>query len=310
MQTTVSSLIPQFPNFKCLELQDRQAIECITAAFRPYSDFNFTSLYVWNVHNKMKVSQLNGNLVIVFTDYISNTPFLSFIGSSLVAETTDTLLNYADQHFGTASLRLVPETVAYTLPMSQFQIRPDRDAFDYIFSVPYLQSLHTLAGTQNVAGHVRKFIRANPAYTYKHCPLYMADHEELKAIYQTWANKRGIPYEHSNEYIAFTRLLNTPDMPMQAIVIYPTAAAPAGFMLFETLSNMFAVGHFCKADISFRGLYETLAWIGGRILAESGVQYLNFEQDLGIENLRKSKEKYMLHCFLKKFTVEKQFFSG
>ncbi|MGA9396241.1 MAG: hypothetical protein WCA83_14480 [Azonexus sp.] len=41
-------MIPDFPEFKPLELTDRAAIEAVVHAFPPYSDFSFTNLYAWN----------------------------------------------------------------------------------------------------------------------------------------------------------------------------------------------------------------------------------------------------------------------
>ncbi len=41
-------MLPQFPQFKPLELTDKSDIEAITKQHLPYSDFNFVSL--WNCH--------------------------------------------------------------------------------------------------------------------------------------------------------------------------------------------------------------------------------------------------------------------
>lgn len=41
------------------------------------------------------------------------------------------------------------------------------------------------------------------------------------------------------------------------------------------------------------------------IFVSKGIKYLNLEQDIGIEGLRKGKENWRQIGFLKKFTIEK-----
>jgi len=91
-------VLPQFPDFKCLEWNDRKQVEQYTAPFPPYSDFNFTSLYAWDVDNKMRISDLHGNLVILFSDYVTGEAFLSFIGTNNLPETACTLIDYSKNH--------------------------------------------------------------------------------------------------------------------------------------------------------------------------------------------------------------------
>ncbi len=54
-------MIPEFPNFKKLELSDREEVESVTNKFPPYSDFNFTSMWCWDINEDMRLSKLNGN---------------------------------------------------------------------------------------------------------------------------------------------------------------------------------------------------------------------------------------------------------
>lgn len=72
-------MIPEFPNFKKIELSDQKEIESFTSKFPPYSDFNFTSLWSWDTHTNMQISILNKNLVIRFNDYLSDSFFYSLL---------------------------------------------------------------------------------------------------------------------------------------------------------------------------------------------------------------------------------------
>ena len=55
-------MIPEFPEFKILELSDREEIECVTKHFPPYSDFHFMQMWIWDIHEPVTLSKLNNNL--------------------------------------------------------------------------------------------------------------------------------------------------------------------------------------------------------------------------------------------------------
>ena len=89
-------MIPDFPSFKNIELTDKEDVDRFTLEHQPYSDFNFISMWSWDIKEKMRISQLNGNLVVLFTDYITGESFCSFLGTHNVNETTEILLNYLE----------------------------------------------------------------------------------------------------------------------------------------------------------------------------------------------------------------------
>lgn len=75
-------MIPEFPKFKHIELIDKEEIEQITHKYPPYSDFNFVSMWSWDIKGEIRISKLNNNLVVRFTDYLSGNPFFSFLGDN------------------------------------------------------------------------------------------------------------------------------------------------------------------------------------------------------------------------------------
>ena len=74
------------------------------------------------------------------------------------------------------------------------------------------------------------------------------------------------------------------------------------FALGEPLNPDTAVIHIEKANPDIPGLY---AAINQLFCAEewSGVKYINREQDLGLENLRKAKESYYPDHMVEKYTL-------
>ena len=75
------------------------------------------------------------------------------------------------------------------------------------------------------------------------------------------------------------------------------------YSIYELLPNNYAIGHFEKALKGHAGLYDYLKHSTALDLRKQGVTHINYEQDLGIENLRYSKMLLHPETFLKKFTV-------
>ncbi|MEZ4195536.1 MAG: hypothetical protein R3B53_04075 [Candidatus Paceibacterota bacterium] len=130
--------IPLFPNFKPLELSDRPAIVAYTNRYKPYSDFNFTNLWAWDTLSSRKISILNNNLVILFTDYRTTEPFLSFLGTNEVNETALTLIDYANKSGYTNTLHFIIEDIATLLRDHRLKVVEEISNFDYIFSTHQL----------------------------------------------------------------------------------------------------------------------------------------------------------------------------
>ncbi|MBU2329986.1 hypothetical protein KKG57_00785, partial [Patescibacteria group bacterium] len=128
-------MIAEFPNFKKIELTDKEEIDGLTKKYPPYSDFEFGSLWAWDVKEEMAISVLNDNLVVKFTDYTTGNPFLAFLGENEVDATTESLLSYSRENNFEETLHLIPETVAKELDRELFVVEESRDHFDYVCDI-------------------------------------------------------------------------------------------------------------------------------------------------------------------------------
>ena len=236
--------------------------------------------------------------------YITGESFLSFIGKNALLPTAQVLTEYSKERYHLQSLKLIPECVAKCLPTSEFIITEDRDSFDYIYPISFFHRLIEQPAKHKPTSHLRFFTRSYRQYKYATRLLHEADKEELKMLFKRWACNKSINHRDMHEYIAFERLMQYSHERI-FITTISIDSCLVGFMINEILPNNYAICHFCKADVSYRGIYEALIWIASQELNKLGIQYLNFEQDLGMENLRRSKEKYKQHSFLKKNIVKR-----
>lgn len=297
-------MIPEFPQFKKLEFSDRGEIINITRNFPPYSDFNFFSMWSWNTEEKFKISQLNGNLVINLTDYLTQEPFLSFIGIKDVEKTAQELITFAKKKRMNPLLRLVPEESASQIKSKNFLVSEDRDNFDYILPI---EKLLTYGGNK---------MRAKRNFTNRFNRIYSTSTRELdlsnkfiqNQIIETfteWSREKKLNYnEESPELIAIKRLLNSPSFPsIVATGVYDDAKL-IGFVINENIDSNFGILHFEKAEVKYYvGIYPHLLQKTAQALHGMGCNFLNYEQDLGIFGLRKSKESYEPAYLLKKYII-------
>lgn len=299
-------MIPEFPNFKLLELSDRDEIMKFTRTFPPYSDFNFTSLWSWNLQDKIALSQIHENLVIRLTDYITGEHFLSFLGDNSINETCDALLTFSTLNSLKTILRLIPEESVHLIDSNKFTISEDRDHFDYIYNLTDLRD-YPGGKFSSKRNHVNTFLKIFPHATHEVLPLSNPLTIEkisllLATLQKQKAEKEGETNFHDEAILK--RLLdgtNIFDLTTVGISINDRLVA---LFISEVINTEYALGHMMWADRTVAGgLYAYLMMKNAEILSSNNLQFLNLEQDLGIENLRISKTRFRPVKFLKKYSV-------
>ncbi len=300
-------MIPEFPEFKKLELSDKEEVEKITGKFPPYSDFNFVSMWSWDIKGEMRISLLNGNLVVRFTDYITGEPFYSFLGDSKVNETAETLLESSKEEGLEPVLKLMPEDVAKVLTPDKFKVKEDRDNFDYIFNVEHLSSLKG-SKYETHRNQINQFSKKHVNWKAEVISFQEMHHKkDILNLYEEWLKNRGgnfLDKEYKNEFLALNRLLSMEDFKRHNLVCFAVYVEEKliGFIINEYTKDH-SIIHFEKAHIDYKGAYSFLMQQNSKILHSFNLKHLNFEQDLGVEALKFTKNKLGPSHFLKKYLV-------
>ena len=304
-------MLPQFPLFKNLELSDKVDIDTITSQYPPYSDFNFVSMWSWNVEGEMKVSQLNGNLVVKFTDYITAEPFLSFLGTNRISETVEALLTLSHATGMQEQLRLVPEISIQGLDETKFVLQEDRNHFDYILSLETLADYEAGRLTGHASFNRRLLEEHEPFLTMKTLDLNDAQNrQEIVSLTTIWMknkveqNKSFLSHleDAVKRYLYITE--NKYHDSFVSVGIFHKSKLIA-FTINELVDPDYSICHFMKGDNSFKGIYSHLVTKTAQEILKTGRKYINFEQDLGLKNLRQSKKTFNPVSFLKKYNLNK-----
>lgn len=298
-------MIPEFPQFKKLELSDKKDIEKFTSKFPPYSDFNFVSMWSWDIKGEMCVSQLHGNLVVKFTDYLTGEKFYSFLGDNKANDTAETLLGLSKKEGLELRLKLMPEESIKGIDISKFKIQEDRDNFDYIYKVENLIKMS--GGRFETKRKHTRFFKKNFTHEIKVLDLNNPPiKNEIINLFNDWATDKGKTSTNyfKNEFFALSRLLDSSNSIIFFVVGVYLEDKLISVSITENTHSIYNLGHFQKSrSLSFKGLNDYLINELAKMLNERKIKYMNCEQDLGLLGLRKNKESYLPHSYFKKFSL-------
>ena len=296
-------MIKSYPNFSALDLSQRDYCIRFTDQFEPYSDFNFTSLFAWNTDGSTEIAMLNDNLVIRQPDYLDSHPVYSLLGVNQMDESIDRLLK------DTPKLELVPQAVVDSLSSpASFSVKEDRDNFDYMYD---LRHLSELAGSKYKKKRNRSNVFIND---HSHLELEVLINRELTdylsqeivALDREWT-KHNTRDEGDilNERRALDRLLTNFDHLKPLVITVRVNGELKAFSIAETLAQGHSIVHFEKAlTVHHEHIYTFVATQSAQKLLELGAKYTNWEQDLGLEGLRRSKMSYHPVKMLTKYTIK------
>lgn len=300
-------MIPKFPEFRKLVADHKETIEAYTRIFPPYSDYTFPSLWSWNIHEQIELSDLNGNLVVRFTDYVTNEKFLSFLGNKEVIKTLEALfalIECAPDHL--SYLKLIPEHNLHGIHLSNgFEAVEDADNHDYIYRIIDLASLKRPRYHRH-RNQISQFLKK---YVWQIIPLDLSRNEtwaEIEKVCEVW--KRQKLQRNNNVQNDTNALSRLGDIALRTRLMGVGICVDGklvGFSTFEFNHEAFATGLFELADMTYSGIYPHLRKQAAIRLVESGCKWLNLQQDLGIEGLRNYKTWCYPDFFLKKFIIRR-----
>jgi hypothetical protein len=184
-----------------------------------------------------------------------------------------------------------------------FDVQESRDHFDYVLDISrYID--YAGGKLKSRRNFLNGFLKIHP--NYESCSLDLTDEKtkkEVSELYRKWQEAKG--FLTLSEAFAYERFLeNSKHFKYLAVGIRVHGKLIA-FHISMLPKGKVANGLFEKADTSYHGVHAILMHEVAKKLLENGYTHLNYEQDLGLENLRKSKMAYDPAYFMKKYSVRK-----
>jgi hypothetical protein len=256
-----------------------------------FSEYTFASLYLFRkIHDFEVLFAKDVYIRGVTRDHFTFLMLTSPIEKVDLEEITS-LLNDYDCLFP------IPEKWLHYFDPEKFQKTFSDDDNDYIFSAEKICTYpgRHLDGKRNL---VRQFMEL---YDCQSSLLNADNVKDAAYVLEVW--KEEIHQELcSTDYCSAKEALRMTEELDLSGKIYYVNQEPIGFVLGESIhSQLFAI-HFAKANKKFKGVYQFIFQDYACFLKNT-YPALNFEQDLGLPDLRKAKQSYYPDQLLKKWRL-------
>ncbi|VTU15313.1 hypothetical protein SRS16CHR_01440 [Variovorax sp. SRS16] len=191
-------------------------------------------------------------------------------------------------------------------PLSQSQVdRLDPQRFDWASSRADEDYLYLAQDIRDYGGRLRakklNLVRQLLAAHEVQCRTYgIDDLGTCMFIVQEWMAAKGKRQGEADERACLEALAMAPQLGLTGFV-YFVGHRPAGFVLLQLLRDDYAVVRFAKGSEVFKGIYQYM--FRHAATAFRSVNWLNFEQDMGLPNFRQTKMSYGPAALVPKFRV-------
>jgi len=288
--------ISAYPDFTPLAIDDSSAFDRAFRADPPrISELTFTNLYSWREAYRLRAAVLD-ECIILRSDTAGPPCFFYPIGSGNKRAVIARIMGDTEGVF----IRIPEALVSLFSDNSRIIVTEDRDNADYLYRVSDLTELsgRKYDGKRNL---IKKF---KSDYKYEYVKLDARNAGACLDFERVWCEIKDCDGNEglSRERKAIGEMIDN----FERFHLIGGAISIAGEIraaaIGQALNPSTMVMHVLKADPEIPGLYQT---INNEFLVRetSGFEFVNLEQDLGIEGLRKAKLSYHPCELIKKYTL-------
>lgn len=264
-------------------------------------EYSFANQFLWG---RQQAAFLHG-CVSLFAHFYGRSVYPFPIGSGDKRAVIEEILRDAKE-------RGIPCRITGILPADQelmekwfpgkFHFRTDRDSFDYVYATNDLADLRGRK-FQKKRNHYNRFCASHPNYEIH--PLTPENLPLAQKLVEDWYSRRIQEDPHGDymlERIAMRKVFsNYEALGMEGILLLDGGETLAMTMGSRLAEDTFDI-HFEKAREDVDGAYAAINCEFARYLRLKypEARYLNREDDLGLEGLRKAKLSYNPHHMVEK----------
>ena len=289
--------------FKKVELSDKQWMDPLLAiADMRGGHQNYTNIFAWSEIYNYQVAQVNGFLVV--KGVLNDVPYYFYpAGSGDITTVFEVMKQDAascGHEFVLAGVS--PENIAVInreFP-DHFEYKEMRDSFDYVY---LLDKLVTLAGNKlhSKRNHVNRFKKENHDWSFE-----LISGENLAECWEMnlqWCKMNSKSIEIAKESCAVRRCFNHFTALGLEGGLIRTDGKVIAFTMGEKLNSDTYIIHIEKAFGEIEGSYQMINREFAAFIQTNYPQqiYVNREEDMGFEGLRKAKLSYHPYMMEEKY---------
>lgn len=264
-------------------------------------EFSFANLYLWG---RQSFTEMNGN-IIIFSQFDRRTVYPFPLGRSDKKEAIAAIIGDSKARGIPCRITGMSQTQARYLEEcfpGRFKFHTDRGSYDYVYDI---NDLSELRGKKyhSKKNHLNRFIENNP--DYKAMPITKENINVAARFANEWfkaKEKENPDADYMMEKAAITKAFKHYfDIGLEGLIIVSEGEALALTMGSRLSLNTFDI-QFEKAKAEVNGAYTVINYEFARYIREkyADVKFLDREEDMGIEGLRKAKESYKPHHLVEK----------
>lgn len=292
-------------DFHAITLADKEeAIRCAHAYSYPLCEHCFTDLFIWNMHYGTEICFYNGFMLLRMKSMdTGEIYYLAPVGDGDLGDALSAIEADAASHGTPFRMISIPEDM---IPRIE-AVYPDRysyswseDAADYVY---LSEKLQTLSGKklQSKRNLVNRFlIQHEGRWSYE--DITEDNYRDALNFHYKWCDINSCAMERAflGETCAVARGLDHfKALDLRGGILRIDGEVVAFTMGCRSTEDVFVV-QIEKADHNIQGAYQM---INQQFVLRNcrDVKYINREEDLGLEGLRKAKRSYYPEFLVKKY---------
>lgn len=290
--------------FQPLTLADKPLYERHLAE-DPYErgcEFSFANVYLWG---RQQFAVMHGH-VVLFSQFDRRTVYPFPLGGgdkkpvldAIIADAAERGIKCRLSGLDAEAIRLVEE-----LYPGRFHFHCGRDSFDYVYEIDHLADLSGRKYHRK-RNHYKRFCESHPGYTVE--PIDDGNLPLVRQMVDDWYTDRLAAFPDSDfdmERTALNKALrHYTEMALDGLVLRGENGDIWAMTIASRLSADMMDVHFEKARSDIDGAYAAINCEFARYLRGKYpyIRYLDREEDMGLEGLRKAKLSYYPHHLIEK----------
>ncbi len=281
-------------------LEDKSRIDKIleNADFKG-SFYSFAAIYTWAERYHTEVAFYNDALLILGWTEQVGLYFLYPVGSFETEEILEIMREEAKRR--QEPLKIVAETYKakelYNAFPGRFVISDSRDDWDYVYNCEDLAFLrgNRYHGKRN---HISRMSKKHADAQFVFEPINVENTDDCMQIEEAWTRDKDDDSDFEN---VRRSLIHMNELGLSGGLLRLNDKAIA-FTVGEPLTRDTFVIHIEKSMPGYDGAYQMINQLFAKTLVGK-YQFINREEDMGIEGLRSSKLSYFPCCMIEKCVI-------
>jgi hypothetical protein len=283
---------PAFPELRKITLADKELFESYFSRHsQETSEQTFTNYFIWRDCDLSQMTLINGNLCVMASPENAKPYFFEPLGDNKMEETIRTCLSIAPR-FSRVSEKFMKANFE---GKKGFIVEPAREHFDYLYRT---QDLIALKGRKydGKRNRIKRFLKNNIPI-YQELTMDMAP--DCLRLLDKWGKSKvdGVCFDEPIRQA----LKYFPDLSVKGAVVRISGKVEA-FTIGEILNDDSAVVYIEVANLDIDGLPQ---YINQQFCKNewADMKYINREEDLWDEGLRRAKLSYQPIKLINKYYI-------